>query len=1206
MEEAIALGPFEVGPCIGQGGMGKVFEAVHTGTGTPVAVKVIAGGGKTDSRWAFHREVQAHAGLVHPGVVYLFDYGTIDEEASQNSGGELPAGDSYVAMELAERGTVDDEMPYRDWPGVRDVLMQVLDALAFAHARGVIHRDLKPENLLLFDADVDDFPRVKLADFGLAHALGEITERHERSLEQFSGTPHYMAPEQLRSRWRRYGPWTDLYALGCVVWHLVCGRPPYTGNSVIAVAMKHCDDDVPSFEPTFAIPDGVEAWIRRAMATDPTARFQCAADAARALPGTDGVQRAAEQGCVAEDDAADPAAPTVMMQTLTWQASETLTDAATVPIRDTVDMALADTILKEPGRRSVVELSTRPGKTDETDHKPSVPPSWRLPDRDHLPTALVGAGLGLFGLREVPLVDRNEERDLIWKALCEVVEERCLRVIFIAGEAGVGKSRLARWMATRAHEVGAARVYRAIYAPGTREAAAGMAGMIQNAFHTWKLGREQLYEELCERLPRLGEADDAVEFDARALTELVYPSTDDGEVDGPRFRFSSSDQKNTLLARALARLGRRRSPVVWLDDLHHDPDAVGLVEYLVASNDPPTGLILATLRSDMLADNPELERRIIDLADDKRCERIQLGPIGPADHRELIDRMLPVAPKFGDRLAGRTEGNPLFAHQLLGDLIAAGHIEAGPQGFEIPAGASPSVPDDIHQLWTGRIDKLVDRYPSEQAAVVRESIELAAALGREVATEEWRAVCADAGYHIPERLVDELVERGLARRTNDGWAFAHGLLVDSIKRQSAEGGRWCVHHRRCATSLDKLYLEESGETARRRAKHWLEAGDDERALEPLLEAAEHYRMTGDLDAASLVRDLHHEARRRLGLGADDRRTVLAWLEGARLASVVGDFDEFERILKRCEATSRHQGWDELLAEVSLHQAHLADLRGDVESGLEVAQRALTILESLDDQFGIARILHHLGWLQRRSGDVRGAHQTFQKAERIIRGLSDPREHATSLRTLSVVHKDRREYDVAIELLSRALEMVEEIGDPHLASVCLNTLGENYRFKGDLACAEDYYRRSLARYIRAGIHQELHVCHLNLGLLSSLQGKFSEGRDCFQSALDIAADQNLSGWVGIVHAFSLFAVAGLGDWEGFDHHLERAREHLKKWPIFDRDIAECCAGAGRLAREAGEVERATSAWEMAREQWVALDEHDEIAVIDERLAALDDG
>ena len=122
----------------------------------------------------------------------------------------------------------------------------------------------------------------------------------------------------------------------------------------------------------------------------------------------------------------------------------------------------------------------------------------------------------------------------------------------------------------------------------------------------------------------------------------------------------------------------------------------------------------------------------------------------------------------------------------------------------------------------------------------------------------------------------------------------------------------------------------------------------------------------------------------------------------------------------------------------------------------------------------------------------------------------------------------------------------------------------------------------------------------------MQGKFREGSDCLRRALDIVTDQNLPGYFGYVHAVSCFAVAGLSDWEGFDHHLACAREYLQKWPMVERDIAECSVEAARLACEARQPQRARGAWKMAREQWVELDEPDEVAAIDTRLEALDAG
>src|SRR5690606_15752040 len=116
---------------------------------------------------------------------------------------------------------------------VRGVLLSILDALAHAHARGVVHRDIKPGNILLGGHD-DLRPGVKLADFGLARGSEDFGE--ERSV---AGTPVYMAPEQFRGAWRSFGPWTDLYSLGIVAWELVCGKPPYVDSNVRNLGALH-------------------------------------------------------------------------------------------------------------------------------------------------------------------------------------------------------------------------------------------------------------------------------------------------------------------------------------------------------------------------------------------------------------------------------------------------------------------------------------------------------------------------------------------------------------------------------------------------------------------------------------------------------------------------------------------------------------------------------------------------------------------------------------------------------------------------------------------------------------------------------------------------------------------------------------------------------------------------------------------------------
>ncbi len=262
-------GPFRLEEELGAGGMGVVYRGVHRDTGQDVALKMLAEEQALEAskRRAFHREVEAQAGLVHPNIVYLFDYGETD--------GEAP----FVAMERAQF-SLGERMPFERWSDVREALGAVISGLAHAHSRGVIHRDLKPENVLCFEGG-----QMKLADFGLAHPMESAPLRSQDELSGMAGTPLYMPPEQLRGQWRRYGPWTDIYSLGVMVYEMVCGRPPFEAPAMWGVLIKHCDEPRPSLTPLFDTPPGLEEWIHRAMAVEIGERFQSAAEALRELPG---------------------------------------------------------------------------------------------------------------------------------------------------------------------------------------------------------------------------------------------------------------------------------------------------------------------------------------------------------------------------------------------------------------------------------------------------------------------------------------------------------------------------------------------------------------------------------------------------------------------------------------------------------------------------------------------------------------------------------------------------------------------------------------------------------------------------------------------------------------------------------------------------------------------------------------------------------
>lgn len=205
------IGPYEILDELGRGGMGRVYAARQIGLGRIVALKVMGDAGRSaDFELRFMREAQTAARLRHPNLVAVHDFGRAD-------------GQLYFSMDYIEGGDLARRLrgrAFAPWEAA-SVLRKVTLALAHAHGEGVLHRDLKPSNILL------DGDEPKLADFGLAaqiEAGGDLT-----AVSGILGTPHYLAPEALRSGSAALSVASDLYALGVVLFELLTGRTPFAG-----------------------------------------------------------------------------------------------------------------------------------------------------------------------------------------------------------------------------------------------------------------------------------------------------------------------------------------------------------------------------------------------------------------------------------------------------------------------------------------------------------------------------------------------------------------------------------------------------------------------------------------------------------------------------------------------------------------------------------------------------------------------------------------------------------------------------------------------------------------------------------------------------------------------------------------------------------------------------------------------------------------
>jgi serine/threonine-protein kinase len=248
---------YRVQRLLGKGGMGAVYLADDEVLGELVALKVISSAFASDEAamvTRFRREAAAARKVSSTNVIRIHDLG------------EARPGLLYLSMEYFAGRTLADLIAQRGivpLDDARDILKQIVNGLEAAHEAGVIHRDLKPSNVLIGERGA-----VKIIDFGLATtAMGEGLTATGAIL----GTPHYMAPEQIRGK--PVDARTDVYALGALTYHLVCGRPPFSGDNAIAIGFAHCSEEPPPPRQIRRdVPANLEAAILAALAKAPEDR----------------------------------------------------------------------------------------------------------------------------------------------------------------------------------------------------------------------------------------------------------------------------------------------------------------------------------------------------------------------------------------------------------------------------------------------------------------------------------------------------------------------------------------------------------------------------------------------------------------------------------------------------------------------------------------------------------------------------------------------------------------------------------------------------------------------------------------------------------------------------------------------------------------------------------------------------------------------
>ncbi|MBI2569897.1 MAG: protein kinase [Candidatus Schekmanbacteria bacterium] len=1064
---------FRIQSLLGRGSMGVVYLVVDEQSGRPFALKQIT---RVDESQLlrFKREFRAMQRLDHPNLVRVFDYGQTEDlpyftmeyvdgfglaDYVQHGSAGPPAGGALDG--IRSPAAAPEPPTVRQIGRLVHAIAHVCRPLAYIHARRVLHRDLKPSNIMILRAEhagLED--RVKLMDFSLAkeQAGGPSIDPEITVAGSLIGTPAYISPEQALGE--AVDARSDLYALGVVLFELAAGRRPFDATSAFLTVLKHLNEQPVSariLNP--AIPPALAEIIELLLRKDPSERVQSAAELESRLLRITGL---------VDTEEAAPAPPVLVR-------------GRPIPSWD------AETTPNIPW--SVIREAMATGGQEHAD-------------------ALVDSGAGQ---RQAPalysprFVGREREQTVLAARVAEL-RGGVGSFVVVSGEAGVGKTRLAREL-RRDLRLGKIPAFAAACTEAASTPLGVFGGIVEQVVESClAVADGAIPAEIVSPLLVLGQHCPEI----RRLPPLRAQPTPEPLPPG-QAKFRVLDALHRVLAWA-----SNRSPLALLIDNLQWIDQLSLeaLEYFVrrgihrppdqaAADDPPLAvMIVACVRSEEIAEVEALSKSLQRLVGEGVAVPLPLERLEVSSIRALLASMLGMADPPADfvrRVHAETDGNPFFVEEIVKELVAERIVVPNTGGGSwgigpAEAGASPLTASDFDRIRIPvTIREALQRRLSRLSPELLEVLTVAAVIGSEFSFDVLSA-CTRWDEDPLLDAVDELLRRAILAEvvgTSERYRFHHEKVREVLYRDCPQRRRTRLH-RRVAEALEARGDAAGEQRPNELARHYLMGKNRPKAI--------HYALTAArVDAAMFANEQALEQyANALSLlqkpeGSDEEaQRIRVLLERGDVLKLIGSYaearDAFAEALDgaRCGL---------LPAETAAAMLGLCESywrQGAHRVALEFGKEALEQARQDNNPRAIAAALTAIFPIHFYLGQIDDARSVMQEAIAMDPAPGNPAERADRVGRLATLAHRLAEYDRAREYYLQSIRLAKQSNNKVRIAANLSNLSALYFDLGRYGRALKHCRRGLELDREIGNRPGLALGYAHLGAIYATIGMYDKG------------------------------------------------------------------------------------------------------------------